>query len=152
MTGIVVGIDGSPPAHAALAFALEEAQLRKLPLRIVCAWETAAIDYAGAAFASPPDLATEAEQHANEVLARAVQTIGHEPGVAIDTIAAPGHPPAVLVEQSEGATLLVVGTRGRGGFASVVLGSVSQAVAHQGLCPLAIVHFASNEAPVETPS
>jgi nucleotide-binding universal stress UspA family protein len=140
MPGIVVGIDGSTPAEAALAFALEEARLRKLPLRIVCAWEIAAIEYAGAAFVPTPDLAAEAEHQAEEVLARALETIGPEPGIQIETVAAPGHPPAVLVEQSQGATLLVVGTRGRGGFASLVLGSVSQAVAHQGLCPLAIIH------------
>jgi nucleotide-binding universal stress UspA family protein len=151
MTGIVVGIDGSPPADAALAFALEEARLRKLPLRIVCAWEVPALEYAGAAFAPTSELAAEAEHHAEEVLTRAVETIGHEPGVEIETVAAPGHPPAVLVEQSEGATLLVVGTRGRGGLASLVLGSVSQAVAHQSLWPLAIVPYAGNEA-VETPS
>jgi nucleotide-binding universal stress UspA family protein len=82
MTGIVVGIDGSPPA--------------------------------------------EAKHQAEALLARAVETIGHDAGVEIETVAAPGHPPAVLVEQSEGATLLVVGTLGRGGFASLVLGSVSQ--------------------------
>jgi nucleotide-binding universal stress UspA family protein len=57
----------------------------------------------------------------------------------------------VLVEQSEGATLLVVGTRGRGGVASLGLGSVSQAVAHHSRCPLAIVPYAGNDA-VETPS
>ena len=152
MTGIVVGIDGSPPADAALAFALEEARLRKLPLRIVCASEIPAIEYTGTAFAPTPDLATEAEHHAEEVLNRALETIGDEPGVPIETVAAPGHPPAVLVEQSQGATLLVVGTRGRGGFASLVLGSVSQAVAHQGVCPLAIVHSAGDEAPLDTPS
>jgi nucleotide-binding universal stress UspA family protein len=146
MTRIVVGVDGSPPADAALAFALEEARLRKLPLRIVCAWEIPAIESVGAVFAPTGDLAVEAEHRAAEVLARAVETIGDEPAIEIETVAAPGHPPAVLVEQSEGATLLVVGTRGHGGFASLVLGSVSQAVAHQGVCPLAIVHFAGNEA------
>jgi nucleotide-binding universal stress UspA family protein len=145
MTRIVVGIDGSPPAETALAFALEEARLRRLPLRIVSAWEIAPINYAGAALRPTPDLAQEAERHADEVLARAIEKVGDEPGVEIETVAVPGHPPAVLVEQSEGATLLVVGTRGRGGFASLVLGSVSQAVAHQSLCPLAIVHAADSE-------
>jgi nucleotide-binding universal stress UspA family protein len=127
---------------AALVFALEEARLRNLPLRIVCAWEIAAIEYAGAALRPTPDFAAEAEQHAQEVLARAVATIGDEPGVQIETVAAPGHAPAVLVEQSVGATLLVVGTRGRGGFASLVLGSVSQSVAHQSLGSLVIVRSA----------
>ena len=142
MPGIVVGIDGSAPADAALDFALEEARLRDLPLRIVCAWEIPAIEYAGAALRPTPDLAAEAERQAEEVLARAVQTIGDEPGVPLETVAAPGHAPAVLVEQSAGATLLVVGTRGRGGFASIVLGSVSQSVAHQSVCPLVIVRSA----------
>jgi nucleotide-binding universal stress UspA family protein len=140
MPGIVVGIDGSPPAEAALRFALEEARLRNLPLRIVCAWEVPAIDYVGAAFAPVPDLATDAEHHAEEVVARAVESIGRDPGIQIETVAAPGHPPAVLAEQSGGATLLVVGSRGRGGFASLVLGSVSQSVAHESVCALVIVH------------
>jgi nucleotide-binding universal stress UspA family protein len=151
MTGIVVGIDGTPPADAALIFALDEARLRNLPLRIVCAWELPAIEYAGAALAPTSDLATEAQHHAEQVLEHAIETIGHAPGVQIETVAAHGHPPAVLVEQCEGATLLVVGTRGRGGFASLVLGSVSQAVAHRGVCPLAIVHSPRNETPTETP-
>jgi nucleotide-binding universal stress UspA family protein len=139
VTGIVVGIDGSPAADAALAFALEEARLRKLPLRIICAWEIAPLEYTGAALISTPDLAAEAGHHAEDVLARALETIGPEPGVEIETVAAHGHPPTVLAEQSEGATLLVVGSRGHGGFASLVLGSVSQAVAHRGVAPLAIV-------------
>jgi nucleotide-binding universal stress UspA family protein len=139
MRNIVVGVDGLPPADAALAFALEEARLRQLPLRIVCAWEIPAIDSVGAVFAPTGDLAAEAEHRAKDVLARTLETLGDDPGVEIETVAAPGHPPAVLVEQSEGAVLLVVGTRGHGGFASLVLGSVSQAVAHQALCPLAIV-------------
>jgi nucleotide-binding universal stress UspA family protein len=63
MTGIVVGFDGSPPAEAALAFALEEARLRKLPLRIVYAWEIPSIEYAGVAVTPTPDLAAEAEHH-----------------------------------------------------------------------------------------
>jgi nucleotide-binding universal stress UspA family protein len=139
MPGVVVGIDGSPPAEAALAFALEEARLRNLPLRIVCAWEIPAVQYAGAALRPAPDLSTEAERKADEVLAEALEEIGDHPGIPIETVAAAGHPPDVLVEQSVGATLLVVGTRGRGGFASVVLGSVSQSTAHRSSVTLVIV-------------
>jgi nucleotide-binding universal stress UspA family protein len=136
---VVVGIDGSPPAEAALVFALEEARLRNLPLRVVCAWEIPALEYAGAAFAPTADLAEAAKAHAEDVLARALETVGDEPGVQIETVAVSGHPAAVLVEESAGATLLVVGTRGRGGFASLLLGSVSQSVAHHGTCALTIV-------------
>lgn len=142
MTGIVVGFDGSPPADAALAFALVEARLRNLPLRIVCAWEVPPIEYAGAAVTPTPDLAVQAEHHAEEVMARAVETVGREPGVQVETVVALGHPPTVLAEQSVGAALLVVGSRGRGGFASLVLGSVSQSVAHEPGCPLVIVRSA----------
>ena len=139
MEGIVVGIDGSEASDAALAFALEEAKLRKLPLRIVCAWEIPAIEYAGAAFVPTPDLAESAERDADEALARAVAKLGPDPGIHIETAAVHGHPAKVLVEQASGATLLVVGTRGHGGLASLLLGSVSQAVAHHCSIPLAIV-------------
>jgi nucleotide-binding universal stress UspA family protein len=139
MHGIVVGIDGSEAADAALAFALGEAQLRKLPLRIVCAWEIPAVEYAGAAFVPTPDLSESAERDAEETLGRAVAKLGPDPGIHVETAAVHGHPAKVLVEQARDATLLVVGTRGHGGLASLVLGSVSQAVAHHCPTPLAIV-------------
>ena len=139
MRGIVVGIDGSEAADAALAFALEEAKLRKLPLRIVCAWEIPAIEYAGAAFVPTPDLAESAERDADEVLARAVEKLGSDPGIHIETASVHGHPAKVLPEQASGATLLVIGTRGHGALAGLALGSVSQAVAHHCPVPLTIV-------------
>ena len=139
MSGIVVGIDGSPAADAALAFALEEAKLRKLPLRIVCGWEVPAIEYAGAAFAATPEISTEAERLADEVLERAAGLVGTNPGIHVETVSEQGHPANVLLEQAKGATLLVVGTRGRGGVKSIVLGSVSQAIAHHHHGPIAII-------------
>jgi nucleotide-binding universal stress UspA family protein len=140
--GVVVGFDGSAPAEAALAFAFEEAKLRNIPLRIVCAWEIPALEHAGAVFAPTADLAAEARHNAEDVLARARESIDRDAGIPIETVSASGHPPAVLVEQSADATLLVVGTRGRGGFASLMLGSVSQSVAHACVCPLVIVRSA----------
>jgi len=139
MTGIVVGIDGSPAADAALSFALEEAKLRNLPLRVVCAWEIPAIEYAGAPFAVTPDLTIEAEHSAGRVLGEAAEKIGANPGVHVETLAVHGHPPNVLLDQARDATLLVVGTRGRNTLASLVLGSVSQTVAHHCPSPLTIV-------------
>jgi nucleotide-binding universal stress UspA family protein len=139
MQGIVVGIDGSDASDAALAFAFEEAKLRKLPLRIVCAWEIPAMEYAGAAFVPTPDLAESAERVADKALARAVEKLGSDPGIHVETAAVHGHPAKVLVEEASGATLLVVGSRGHGGFAGMVLGSVSQAIAHHCPAPVAIV-------------
>jgi nucleotide-binding universal stress UspA family protein len=139
MSGIVVGVDGSKAAEAALAFAFEEATLRKLPLRIVCAWEIPAIEYAGASFVPTPDLADSAESEANDVLARIAATLGPDCGIHVETAAVHGHPATVLVEQAKDATLLVLGARGHGALATLVLGSVSKAVAHHCPVPLTIV-------------
>src|SRR2546422_10825786 len=87
---IVVGIDGSEEAGAALAFAIEEAKLRKLPLRIVCAWSIPAIEYPGNAVVPTPDLAELAEEHANTVLREAVATVGDR--VIVEAIAVAGAP------------------------------------------------------------
>ncbi|HWB22661.1 MAG TPA: universal stress protein [Gaiellaceae bacterium] len=139
MPGIVVGIDGSEAANGALAFALEEAKLRQEPLRIVCAWEIPPIEYAGAAFVPTPDIATSAEALADDVLARAAAALGPDHGVHIETASVHGHPATVLVEQAADATLLVVGARGHGALAELVLGSVSKAVVHHCHVPVAVV-------------
>jgi nucleotide-binding universal stress UspA family protein len=139
LSRIVVGVDGSAAADAALAHALEEARLRNLPLRIVCAWEVPAIEYAGAPFAATPDLTIEAEHTADAVLEEARKRIGPAPGVPVETVAVFGHAANVLLEEAKHATLLVLGTRGRNTFVSFVLGSVSQAVAHHCPTPLTIV-------------
>lgn len=139
MPGIVVGIDGSEAAEAALAFALEEAKLRQLPLRIVCAWEIPPIEYAGAAFVPTPDIPASAETDADEVLAQAAAQLGSDHGIHIETASVHGHPATVLVEQAKDATLLVIGAHGHGALATLVLGSVSKAVAQHCTVPLAIV-------------
>jgi nucleotide-binding universal stress UspA family protein len=137
---VVAGFDGSDAARDALRFALEEARLRGLPLRIVCAWEIPALEYAGAAMAPTPDLADEAQAQAERAVAQARELVGDDdPGVAVEAVAVPGHAADVLLEQAAGAALLVVGSRGHGALARLVLGSVSQAVAHGARCPVAIV-------------
>jgi len=135
----VVGFDGSPAADAALAFALEEAKLRNLPLRIVCAWEIPALQSAGSAFAPTADPIEAAERHADAVLEEAAAKVGPDPGIHVEAVAIQGHPATVLADQSRDAKLLVVGSRGRGAARSLVLGSVSQAIMHHCGCPLLIV-------------
>ena len=136
---IVVGFDGSDASHPALEFALEEARLRGAPLRIVTAWEVPAIEYVGAAVVPTPDLAEEAEHRAREAIDEALAEIGAHDGVEIETVVVPGHAPDVLVEQARDAALLVVGSRGHGTLAGLVLGSVSHAVAHRSTRPVVIV-------------
>jgi nucleotide-binding universal stress UspA family protein len=137
--GVVVGIDGSPGSEAALRFALEEARLRELSLRIVCAWEAPATAYVGEAFAPTADIFLEAEHDAEVVLRTTLQRLAPDAAVRAEAVSVEGHPATVLVEQARDAVLLVVGSRGRGAATSLLLGSVSKSVAHHAPCPLVIV-------------
>jgi nucleotide-binding universal stress UspA family protein len=136
---VVVGVDGSPGAAAALRFAFEEARMRGLPLRVVCAWEASASTYVGETFAATPDGFLEAEHHADEVLREALGHLALDVAADIEALAVEGHPATVLMEQARDAALLVVGSRGHGTAASLLLGSVSQKLAHHAPCPLVIV-------------
>jgi nucleotide-binding universal stress UspA family protein len=135
---VVVGFDGSPGAEAALRFAAEEATLRGLPLRIVSAWEAPSSAYVGEAFAPTPDAFLQAEQRAEE-LSRAAVELAASLGVEAEGVAVEGHPATMLIEQARDAALLVVGSRGHGTAASLLLGSVSRRLAHHAPCPLVIV-------------
>ena len=145
MSLIVVGIDGSKSGDEALRFALEEARLRGATLRIVTVWSTPTAAYAGMAYVPTFDLREAEEQAANERLEAARALVGTAPGVTIETVAAEGQVAGVLVAEAAGADLLVVGSRGHGGFTSLLLGSVSQQVAHHAQVPLAIVRAPRRE-------
>lgn len=136
---IVVGVDGSPESDAALRFAAEEASLRGLPLRIVCAWEAPAGAYVGEAFAATADALVEAEHHAEDVLRSALEQLGPDARARTEARSVEGPPAAMLCEQARDAMLLVVGSRGRGAAAGLLLGSVSQSLSHHAPCPLVIV-------------
>jgi len=140
MSVIVVGVDGSEPSEAALRWALEEARLRRATLRVVHAWAVPALYVHGSAF--PPELVDRdlIRERAEQLLGAAVtQVAGASPEVTIERVAAEGSPARVLVEAAHDADLLVVGSRGHGGFAGLLLGSVSQQCAHHADCAVVIV-------------
>ncbi len=140
MHTIVVGVDGSDGADAALHFAAEEAQLRGATLNAVHAW-TLPPGLAVPGVAPPltteylDQLAADAEQ----LLDRALADI-EDGGPRVERTVVRGSPVTALVEAAADADLLVVGSRGRGGFAGLLLGSVSQQCAHHAPCPIVIVH------------
>jgi nucleotide-binding universal stress UspA family protein len=139
---IVVGVDHSAGAKAALRFALEEARLRQATLRVVHAWQYGYIGATGlegflpAAGGELEDFRQGAAAALDETLR---EVAADQDGVAIERRVDQGVPAAVLVEESDGAELLVVGSRGHGGFAQLLLGSVSQQCAQHASCPVVIV-------------
>ena len=141
MGTIVVGIDGSAGSQEALRFAAAEARLRKAKLKLVAAW-TLTYVAAPIGMMAPIDdaLLPELQGNARAVLDEAVAAVlGDATDIELEKIIAEGSAAQVLVEAAQGADLLVVGTRGHGGFAGLLLGSVSQQIAHHAPCPIVIV-------------
>jgi nucleotide-binding universal stress UspA family protein len=142
MSVIIVGVDHSDGAKAALRFAVEEARLRQARLRAVHAWQFAHLG-APAIEGSMPNTGFEFEalrSAAETALDATLQKVApNVEDVEIERRVVQGAPAAVLVEESRAADLLVVGSRGLGGFAQLLLGSVSQQCAHHAACPVVIV-------------
>ena len=141
MGTVVVGIDGSAGSQEALRFAATEARLRKAKLKLVSAW-TLTYVAAPIGMMAPIDdaLLPELQKNARAVIDHAVaEVFGDATDIEIEKTIAEGSPAQVLVDAAQGADLLVVGTRGHGGFAGLLLGSVSQQIAHHAPCPIVIV-------------
>jgi nucleotide-binding universal stress UspA family protein len=143
---IVVGVDASDGANAALRWALEEARLRPTRLRAVHAWTLSYLRGEGYSYLVAP-LATvpyaglsDQRQAAAQVLERAIARAGpHESGADIERHVNEGPAGEVLVEAASEADLLVVGSRGHGGFVGLLLGSVGQHCVHHAPCPVVVV-------------
>lgn len=142
---IVVGLDGSASARAAAEWAFAAAARRGAALRAVIAhepvsrrlmghWEAPVRD--GAEQAELEEAAREARRLLSESLAGLRE---HHPQVEVEESAVPGHPAQVLADASAGCDLLVVGSRGRGGFTGMLLGSVSQSALTHASVPVAVV-------------
>jgi nucleotide-binding universal stress UspA family protein len=137
---IVVGVDGSPSSKAALAWALRQAELTAASVEAVIAWHYPVM-VSGVSFASIGALdATDYGGFAATVLSDAVNEVVDPDGpVKVSLTVREGNAAQVLLNASEGADLLVVGSRGHGGFTEALLGSVSQACVHHARCPVVIV-------------
>lgn len=138
---IVVGVDASTPASRALRWAIAEARLRAASVEAVHVWRYPVLTYAPVVVPSPMfargDLEAEAGAVLDDVVARALAGDPHPP--PIERVVLEGAPAARLLERAAGALLLVVGHRGRGGFADLVLGSVAQQCATHAPCPVVVV-------------
>jgi nucleotide-binding universal stress UspA family protein len=136
---IVVGVDGSPSSKAALAWAIGQAELTGATVEAVIAWHyPAMVSRTGLALMSAQDDA-DLETFFGTDLSDAIEaTVTPGCQVKISATVRKGNAAQVLLDCAEGASLLVVGSRGRGGFASALLGSVSQHCAQHAPCPIVI--------------
>lgn len=139
---IIVGVDGSPTADAALRWAIEEATIRDAEIDVIHAWqEPPAVT--PAAQVTALDLAALVEVSAERCLETVIRRVVLE-GVAGDTVhirpwVTHGQAGPVLVEAANDADLLVVGTRGLGTVGRLMLGSVSTYCVHHGHCPVVVI-------------
>ncbi len=142
---VVVGVDASPSAEPAIAFAFEEAAIRGVGLTAVHAWEAPFFDTPGGKGGVVPrhvlqeDLAVAVAQERESLDIALTGWVGKFPEVDVRQVVVHQKAAGALVGASAGAELLVVGSRGRGGFASLLLGSVSYRVLRHAHCPTAVV-------------
>lgn len=142
---VVVGVDGSDNGDAAIGWALGYARDRDVTVRLVTAWAwEEVVGVPGARF--PVETKEEGEQRAREVLDEALERADDElrAAVEIEPVVEFGKPSQVLLDAARDADLLVVGSRGRGGFKGLLLGSVSQQCVSHAPCPTVVVPLTSS--------
>ncbi|MGW6930837.1 universal stress protein [Lentzea sp. NPDC054927] len=136
---VVVGLDGSSASDTALAFAFEAAAMRGVSLHAVRTWWDITAETAWQLGLTTTNLASiEAAEHwllAEQVAGRSAA----HPDVPVQQILTRDRPAHTLIKQSSDAQLIVAGTRGRGGFRGLLLGSTSQALIHHAHCPVSVV-------------
>lgn len=134
---VVVGVDGSEGSKLAFSWALEEGALRQATVVVVYAWH---FPYAGRLSLQLPNARDQLEQAGTTVLEGLLKDVrGRRSSPSVETRVVQGNAASVLAEEARDADLLVVGSRGLGGFSGLLLGSVSAQLAHHAPCPVVIV-------------
>jgi nucleotide-binding universal stress UspA family protein len=133
---IIVGVDGSDAAKNALEFAIEEARLRKASLHVTYAYPVMERAVSGS---TGRDYYEQVEVDAKAFIQSLMNSAPSTEGVDVQWLGVPGNPAEVLIEASREATILVVGSRGVGGFMGLLMGSVSNQCVHHSYCPVLVV-------------
>jgi nucleotide-binding universal stress UspA family protein len=132
---IVVGVDGSEPSRHALRWAQFMARALDAEIDAVAAWEITAVEASAWVDEWNPERETATQLHAT-----VTEVLGPEPGVPVREIVRQGSAAGELIQASRGAQMLILGSRGHGGFHGLQLGSVSSASATHAHCPVLIIH------------
>ncbi|HEX9087783.1 MAG TPA: universal stress protein [Arthrobacter sp.] len=135
---IVVGVDGSASSQAAMDWAVEEARLRNGHVVALSAWH---YPYVSDALGQVWEY-EGFEEDARSILEEELERVGDR-GVGITGSLIQGTPASALVDASQQADLVVVGSHGRGGFTGMLLGSVSTQTVHHARCPVLVVRGAT---------
>ncbi|GAA1431307.1 hypothetical protein GCM10009616_18090 [Microlunatus lacustris] len=140
---IIVGVDGSDSSRVALRWAYDEALHHGASLTVVMVWHAALVPMMPPYGSLPPEGYGEApRENALAVLEELTSSLGGDgetPEVEVRSSIEEGNPAKVLIERSKEADLLVVGSRGQGGFAGMLLGSVSQHLVAHAECPVVVL-------------
>jgi nucleotide-binding universal stress UspA family protein len=146
---IVVGIDGSAPSKEALRWAVGQAELTGAAVEAVIAWQFPAAA-SGYGWAPVPAIdAMNFEETAANVIGDSItECVSPGSQVQVTSTVRQGNAAEVLLDCAKGADLLVVGSRGHGGFVGALLGSVSQHCAHHATCPLVIIRAATGHSSI----
>lgn len=133
---VVVGVDGSEGSRAAVNWAADYAAVVSAPVELLITW------HYPVAYGTVPmvGLDTDFEEMAGKIVSEmAAEAQASHPGVVFSTKVVPGRAAEALIHEAKGARLLVVGSRGHGAFAGMLLGSVSAHCVHHASCPVAVV-------------
>jgi nucleotide-binding universal stress UspA family protein len=136
---IVVGVDGSASSRIALTWAAAEAGVHNADLIVLNVWEHTLPPPSGSVSVSERFVPDESQQTAEDLVKVIREELGEDPPMPVQPRVKQGSPAKVLIDESADADLLVVGTRGHGGFRGLILGSVSQHVAAYAKCPVAVI-------------
>lgn len=152
-TRVVCALDGSPSSKSALAFAVEEAELRAVPLECVVAHATLSARWSGDARLATTlrqDQADEMQALARQLLDAVTADRGTPIPVPTSVALLNGPPAEVIEDHLRAGDLLVIGSRGLGGVRRLLLGSVSGALVQTAPCPVVVIRPTSEEGAVAT--
>jgi nucleotide-binding universal stress UspA family protein len=140
MPGIIVGVDGSGHSQRALEWALKEAALRHAPVTVLTVHQAVRDNFGLVAnYANDPELTEKARLAAQAETDKVLAALGESRPGSVTVKAVKGFPVEELINASKDADIVVLGSRGVGGFDRLTMGSVSSQVANHASCPIVIV-------------
>jgi nucleotide-binding universal stress UspA family protein len=141
MSDVIVGIDGSHNSSHALDWAMAEAALRNADLTVITVYSVTASPWTGQPDKYPgdEDNVEKIRKAAQDAVDKVAATLGDQQPKSVRVVAISGFPAKALIDTSAGADLMVVGSRGGGGFGELFLGSICSQVVHHAKCPVVVV-------------